>query len=86
VGLPRWEGVRMRVERNRKGAHDIYEHVRDDEPISMFSYPRAGYFYEFRGVEDELDPDRPRRPESWYLGYEESGPYDEKEEEGEEEE
>ena len=66
------------------GAHDIYEHVKDDEPISMFSYRRAGYFYEFRGVEDELEPDRPKKPESWYIGDAESVSYDDKKGEDEE--
>lgn len=84
VGLPRGEMVRMRVERTRKGTHDFYDYVKEDEPVSEFSARRGGYFYEFRGVEDELDPDRPGRPESWYAGDQVEEPWVEEDEEDEE--
>lgn len=85
VGLPREEMVRMRVERTRKGMYDSYDYVKDEEGVLMFSTRGTGYFYEFRGVEDELDPDRKGKPESWYLGDVVEEPWVE-EEEGEEEE
>lgn len=76
----------MRVERTRKGMYDSYDYVKEEEGVLMFSTRGTGYFYEFRGVEDELDPDRKGKPESWYLGDVVEEPWVEEEEEGEEEE
>lgn len=84
VGLPRGEMVRMRVERTRKGIEDYYDYVKEEEEVSRFSTRGTGYFYEFRGVEDELDPDRKGKPESWYAGDQVSEPCEEDEDEEDE--